>query len=178
MEPKTSQQKNCRFFFHTSTPGYQICTLYMPLFKAFVGPCTCPCSRLLLALAHALVQGFCWPLCKASAKTWLLLFRATCASLCLCPWLFSPSGHPCMEFPPLLSPAGALLWPLAWHPSPLFLVGVGLQMSWTHHLWTHPLNPLFGCPGLGVALAQGLRCCCWILAGKPDEGKSTAAENM
>jgi hypothetical protein len=36
-------------------------------------------------------------------------------------------------------------------------------------------EPSVGCPGLGccvvVALAQGLRCCCWILAGKPHEGE-------
>ena len=101
------------------------------------------------------------------------------ASLCHCPWVCSsPSWHPCMEFPPLLAPAWApvLLCFLAWHPSPgpcPVLVAAWLQMSWAHPL--NPLNPLFGCPGLGccvvVALAQGLRCCCWILAGKPHEGE-------
>ena len=67
MEPKTSQQKKLQVFFshqhtwlsdlytvHALVQGF-CWPLYMPLFKAFVGPCTCPCSRLLLAL----VQGFC-----------------------------------------------------------------------------------------------------------------------
>ena len=129
-QTKTSQPSKLHFF-PTGTPGCQICT--------------CPRSRLLLVL----VQGFCQNLASLVRSYWCFP--------CLCPWvLSSPSGHPCMEFPPLLSPAGAaaLLWPLAWHPWALFLVAVGLQMSWTHHLWTHPLNPLFGCPGLGVALLK------------------------